>query len=115
MSESLKNRSAAIRDYLAKIEPPVDRTLAYKYSVVAARWEAVRLMIDRGNATPADDHRFRELSHVLGALAKQIGLSGCSEDDKGVNDFPGITFNGFLPGDPSRIIDKTWQEAAEGW
>jgi hypothetical protein len=62
MNESLKNRAAAIRDYLDKQEPPLDPTLVYKYSLIAAQWEAVRLLIDRGKGTVADDRRFNELS-----------------------------------------------------
>jgi hypothetical protein len=104
MIESLRNRAAAIRDYLDKRDLSIDPTMLYRYSVTAAQWEAVRLFIDRGNVTPADDRRFADLTNVLRALSEQIGLGGELTDSRG-----------FLIGDPSRIICDTWQEAAEGW
>jgi hypothetical protein len=105
MRESIKNRAAAVRQYLHRQDDlSADAATIYRYSVTAAQWEAVRLLIDRGKGTPADDTRFAELGRVLKALTKQIGLG----DDI-------TSWKGFLPRDPSRLIDKTWQEAAEGW
>jgi hypothetical protein len=105
MRESIKHRAACIRDYLDRQDDlAADPATMYRYSVTAAQWEAVRLLIDRGKGTPADDKRFDDLSQVLKALTKQIGLG---------DDITG--WNGFLPRDPSRLIEKTWQEAAEGW
>lgn len=105
MRESIKSRAAAIRHYLARQDDlSADAATIYKYSVTAAQWEAVRLLIDRGKGTPADDTRFAELSRVLQALAEEVGLGG------------ELTMHGgFLPRDPSRLIEKTWHEAAEGW
>lgn len=105
MRESIKNRASSIRHYLDKQDDlSADAATIYKYSITAAQWEAVRLLIDKGRGTPADDTRFAELDRVLKALTKQIGLG----DD--------ITaWKGFLPRDPSRLICGTWQQAAEGW
>jgi len=61
----------------------------------------VRLLIDKGKGSPADDKRFAELSDVFRAISVQIGF--------------GELPTGFLPNDPSRILCKSWQEAAEGW
>jgi hypothetical protein len=102
---STKNRAAAIRHYLDKQDDlAADAATIYKYSITAAQWEAMRLLIDMGKGTPADDRRFADLGHVLKALTKQIGLG---DSITGWNDF--------LPCDPIRIIYRTWQEAAEGW
>jgi hypothetical protein len=103
--ESIKSRAAQIRDYLAKQDDlPADPTTIYRYSITAAQWDAVRLLIDRGKGTAADDRRFAELSDVLRTLTRQLGLGHLLT-------MPG----GFLPRDPSRLICNTWQEAAEGW
>jgi hypothetical protein len=64
----------------------------------------MRLLIDRGQGTPADDRRFADLSNVLLKLTKQVGLGDRL-----------TKWNDFLPRDSSRIIYRTWQEAAEGW
>ncbi|OBB86062.1 hypothetical protein [Mycobacterium sp. 852002-30065_SCH5024008] len=103
MRQSIRNRAAAIRQYLNNQDDlSVTAADAYRYSITAAQWEAMRLLIDKGNGTAADDRRFAELGHVLRKLSAQIGL---------VNELP----TDFLPRDPSRLIDKSWQEAAEGW
>ena len=99
------NRAAAIRDYLDKADDLcTDPSTLYRFSVTAAQWEAVRLLIDSGRGTPADDRRLADLTTVLRALGERIGLGGELTDDRG-----------FLVYDPSRIILDTWQEAAEGW
>jgi hypothetical protein len=117
MRESLGNRAAAVRDYLDKQDDlSADPATLYKYSITAAQWEAVRLLIDKGKGTPADDRRFADLSGVLRALTQQIGLGTCTDKDKGEHGIPGLTWpGGWLPRDASRIIDATWQQAAEGW
>jgi hypothetical protein len=113
MSESLTNRAAVIRDYLRKVEPPIAPLLIYRYSATAARWEAVRLLIDRRLATPADDRRFADLSNVLRTLTKKLRLDTCTEEKKGADGIPGLTWaGGWLPYDPQRIICTTWQEGA---
>ena len=105
MRESIRNRAAAIRDYMDKQDDlAADAASIHRYSVTAAQWEAVRLLVDRGKGTAADDRRFVELSDVLKTLSERVGLGGALT-------MPG----GYLPRDPGRLICKTWQEAAEGW
>ena len=105
MRESIKSRAACIRQYLDNQDDlSADAAAIYRYSVTAAQWEAVRLLIDKGKGTAADDRRFAELSDVLKTLSERVGLGGA------------LTMpSGFLPRDSSRLINKTWQEAAEGW
>jgi hypothetical protein len=103
--ESIKNRAAAIRWYLDRQEDlTADRATTYRYSLTAAQWEATRLLVDSGKGKAADDRRLADLGRALGALTRQIGLGD------GLTDV-----NGFLPRDPSRLIEATWQEAAGGW
>ena len=105
MRESIQNRAAAIRQYLDNQDDlAADAASIHRYSVTAAQWEAMRLLIDKGKGTAADDRRFAELSDVLKTLSERVGLGGALT-------MPG----GYFPRDPSRLIDKTWQEAAEGW
>lgn len=80
-----------------------DPATARRYSLVAARWEELCLAADRGQTTPADDTRLRELTQVITAMSGQLGFKALTDA------------NGFLPGDPQRIICESWQEAAEGW
>ncbi len=105
MRESLSDRAAAIRDHLDKQDDlSADPATLYKYSITAAQWEAVRLLIDNGKGTPADDKRLAELTNALRAFSEQIGLGSQLTDSRG-----------FLVSDPSRIICDSWQEAAAGW
>jgi hypothetical protein len=104
MRASIKNRAAAIRHYLNNRDLSIEPVMLYKFSIVAAQWEAVRLLIEKGKGIPADDRRFTDLTHVLQALSKQIGLGEELTDSRG-----------FLIGDPSRIIAETWVQAAERW
>lgn len=67
--------------------------LLYRFSVTSAQWDAVRLLVDSGKGTTAEDERLAEVTRVLGDFSEQIGLGG----------------------NPSRIICKSWQEAAEDW
>jgi hypothetical protein len=62
MRASIKRRAAAIRDNLRKAEPGIGPGSRFRYSVAVAEWEAVRLLIDRGDATRADHKRFAQLS-----------------------------------------------------
>jgi len=97
MRESIKDRAAAIRDYLDRQDDlSGGPAVIYKYSMTAAQWETMRLLIDKGKGTPADDRRFADLSQVLRALTKQIGLG---DSITGWNDF--------LPRDPQRLIDDS--------
>jgi hypothetical protein len=111
VNASLANRAAAIRHYLARLD--ADPAVARRYSLVAARWEALRLAMNRGKTTPADDARFLELTGVLRALTAKLGLA----THPGTEAVEGITDRaGFLPRDPQRIIyAETWQMAADGW
>ena len=105
MRESIKNRAVAIRWYLDRQgDLSVDRASVYRYSLTAAQWEATRLLIDSGKGTPADDRRLADLGRALGVLTQQVGLGEDLTEPRG-----------FLPRDPSRLIDGSWQEAAEGW
>ncbi|MEB3023919.1 hypothetical protein [[Mycobacterium] crassicus] len=116
MSESLRNRSAAIRQYLANVTPAINPVVAHRYSLVAARWEALRLLIDSGNGTARDDQRFSDLGGILRALTKQLGVPTCTDENRGADGIPGLTWpNGFLPGDPERILAADWREAARDW
>jgi len=100
---SIKSRAACIRDYLDRQDDlAADALTIYRYSLVAAQWEAMRLLIDSGNGTPADDRRLADLGNALKMLSRQVGLG---------DELP----TGFLPRDPSRIICDDWQEAARGW
>ena len=76
----------------------------YKYSLAAAQWNAVRLLIDKGTGALADDRRFADLTNVLETLSEQVGLGRDLTDSRG-----------FLVRDPQRMICASWQEAAEGW
>jgi hypothetical protein len=105
MRESIKNRAAAIRHYLAgQTDLVAGPATMYGYSLTAAQWESLRLLIDTGMGTPADDRRLAELGRVLKTFTKQIGLG---------DDLTGS--RGFLVRDPQRLMYDTWQEAAEAW
>lgn len=101
MRAAITNRAAAIRHYLDGCATPA---ALYRYSITAAQWEATRLLIDKGQGTPADDRRLAELGRALAVLTQRV-LPGEDLTDS----------RGFLPRDPSRLISRTWQEAAEGW
>lgn len=101
MSNRISERAAAIRDYL-RDQP--DRGLVRKYSFVAARFEEMKLAQYDGRTTPDDDARFREVSEMLRALGKRLGLG---DSVTGWRDF--------LPGDPQRIFSGSWLESARLW
>lgn len=104
MNESIKNRAAAIRDYTSKFHSPAPVDL-YRYSIALATWDQLRLKIDRGPATVADDQRFAELTARCEDLSEKVTGSRAL-----------TTPSGFLAGCASeRIICATWQEASEGW
>lgn len=112
MSAALDSRAAAIRDYLGR--HGIGGPLAGKYAVIAARWEQLRLLARDGQATPADDARFRELSRVLSVFSDRLALPVVSD---GPEVIAGVTgFHGFLPFDPQRLLPgETWSSAAAGW
>jgi hypothetical protein len=100
--DAVRERAAAIREYLSRHGK--DPSVAHPYSVAAARWEELRLSRHRGLTRPQDDTRLRVLEVALSELSEELGLG------------PGITCSrGFLKRDPSRIICRTWQDAAEAW
>jgi hypothetical protein len=66
MKPSISSRAARIRDYLDKQNDlSADPMTLYKYSLAAAQWDSVRLLIDSGRGTPVDDQRFADLTNVL--------------------------------------------------
>ncbi|GBE65994.1 hypothetical protein MFM001_24560 [Mycobacterium sp. MFM001] len=81
--------------------PITAQRLVRKYSFVAARFEQMRLAQHDRTTTPDDDARFREVTEMLSALAKKLGL--------------GDSVNGFLPGDPQRIFNDSSLECARLW
>jgi hypothetical protein len=97
----LADREAAIRHWLDAMDKP--RPTAARYAMVAARWEQLRLAQARGRTTPADDTRLRELAVSVQAFGETLGLG------------PNITVNGYLPGDPGRIISQNWRDNIEDW
>jgi hypothetical protein len=101
MSSGIAERAAAIRHYLA--DHP-DRTLVRRYSFVAARWEELRLAQHDGNTTPDDDNRFREVTEMLRALTKKLGLGDIVTG-----------WRDFLPKDPQRLLGDSWLESARLW
>jgi hypothetical protein len=74
----------------------------------------LRLAIDRGKTRPTDFDRYRELSAVLRALTKELGLETVSVGSGDA--IPGLTdARGFLPGDPQRMFTGVdWRNDAEG-
>jgi hypothetical protein len=79
-----------IREYLTRLTQ-CDQTAVYRYSTAAARWEALRLLIDQGKAAPADEHKFRQLSVVLRGLTAALGLPVATEDHHGPDAIVGLT------------------------
>ena len=72
MRESIKNRAAAIRQYVDNRNLPADPATIYRYSVTAAQWEATRLLIDKGKGTAADDRRRLQPRRPPQRLPRQI-------------------------------------------
>jgi hypothetical protein len=108
---TLSNRSNSIRHHLRGADPVKVR----QYATLAARWEELRLRIDRRQTTPGDDARYRELSAALRVLTAELGLKVVSVDHG--DGVAGITdAAGFLPGDVQRLFDGIdWRAAAEDW
>lgn len=114
---SIANRASVIRQDIHRLTD-ADRSLIYRYSMTATRWEALRLLIDQGKSTPADDRRFSELSAILWDLTERLGLEVATEERCAPDAVVGITvpWGGFIPGDCSYLISgETWQTAASGW
>jgi hypothetical protein len=101
VSNQIAERAGAIRQYL-RDEP--DQSLVRKYSFLAARFEEMKLAQIEGGTTPAEDVAFQEVSEMLLVLTKKLGLG---ESVTGWREF--------LPGDPQRIVSKSWLESARLW
>lgn len=104
MNEAIKNRAAAIRDYTSKFYSPPPGDL-YRFSIALATWDALRLKIDRGPATVADDQRLAELRGRCEDLSEKV------LNTRQLTSREGFLFGCFA----DRIINTSWQEAAEGW
>lgn len=118
------NLSAMIAEYLTRLlDPPADPGLIRRYSLVAARFQALRLLIDEGKSTPADYLRFRELGDLMRTLTVKLDLPDVATvDSAGPDAVVGVTdAAGFLPLDFGYLIGQSWQESArfdgsaQGW
>lgn len=98
----MAEREAAIRHWLDAMDKP--RPTAARYAMAAARWEQLRIMQARGQTTPGDDTRLRELVVTVQALGEKLGLGSNITDSQG-----------YLIGDPGRIISKNWRDNIEMW
>jgi hypothetical protein len=113
-------RSAEIADWLIWTRIGASRAAVKRYARTAAAWENLRLRIDTSTASPADAADFKQLTIRMREMVKQFGLTekrwhlvpvAASED--GENAVRGVTDpNGFLLGDPARLLSGTWQESA---
>lgn len=117
MIESIRNRAGILRLDIERASCSVDRALIYRWSVCAARWEALRLKIDQGLAAPADDRRYADLTAVLRVISAKLGLETATDDNRAEDSVVGVTvsWGGFLPGDCSHLLGDSWQESAAGW
>ena len=117
MSAALDNRASVIRGDIARMELPLDPATVRRYSIIAARWEELRLLIHEGKSAPADEHRFREGTPIFRALTAELGLDAADETHPGPETIPGITgWDGFLACDFSYLIaNETWQSTAADW
>jgi hypothetical protein len=104
MNASTANRASSVRHYLDAFGVNTDPATLYRFSVLLASWEGLRLLIDAGRGTVADDHRLTALHHMLEPLSQEMGL-GTELTDK----------RGFLRRDPQRLICSDWRHAAAGW
>lgn len=103
-------RAAEIRSW-TRPPRPVSLTKVAQYATLAASWEDYRLRVHR-DALPADAERFLALTAALRASVAELGLPRiCAADDPG-DGVPGITDrNGYLSGDPARILGDPWPYA----
>lgn len=106
---SLVERAAEVRGW-TRPGRPVSMNRLVSYGHVAALWEVYRLRCRR-SPVPADDRKFVELSATVRGLAADLGLTTCTDATANADGVPGITDrNGFLPGDPARILYQTWSD-----
>ena len=104
MKESVKNRAAAIREYVSvRLDLSPDPGALYRFSVALATWDELHLQIDTGPAAVEDDQRFAELTYLCQDLSEKIGLGR------------ELTIPGGFPAGlaSERIICDSWQEAAK--
>jgi hypothetical protein len=104
-------RAAEIRSW-TKPPRPVSLDKVAKYARLAAVWEDFRLKVHL-HSLPADAERFVALTAALRPLVAQLGLPRvCTTDNPG-DGVPGVTDrNGYLIGDPARILRVLWPHAA---
>jgi hypothetical protein len=107
---SLEERVAAIRSWTHPPRP-VNLKMVADYATVAASWEDYRLKVYR-EPLAADAERFLALTTALRPLVAALGLPRiCTADDPG-DGVPGITDRqGYLSGDPARILGDPWPYA----
>ena len=105
-------RAAQIREFtLRKLSEPISRSELSRYSATAARWERLRLHLYRHASTPGDDLRFSNLTVLLRRLVADLELTTCTEENSNAHGIVGVTDgNGFLCGDPARIIYSSWSD-----
>jgi hypothetical protein len=100
----VKEHAAEIRSDMARLgkDPAVSR----RYAMVAARWDWLRLLRDRGDSAPGDDMRFAELTNVLRGLSEQLQLDVATEGHCGPDAVIGVTvpWGPWLPGDCGYLI-----------
>ena len=103
-------RAAEIRSW-TRPPRPVGLNRVAEYAKVAANWEEYRLRVHL-HSLPADAERFLALTTVLRPLVAELGLPRiCTAEDPGEG-VPGITDrNGYLIGDPARLLNEGWVRA----
>lgn len=91
-----------------------DPAQLHAWAECAARWEALRLRMDRGLAVPADRQRYDQLTAILRQMTARLGLDVVGDDCTDPRAVPGITQDdGHIAGDLAWLMGETWQESAE--
>jgi hypothetical protein len=107
---TLEIRAAEIRTW-TKPGRPVNVERVAEYARVAATWELYRLKVHAGPLA-ADAERFVTLTTALRDLVCDLALPRVCTIDSPGDGVPGITDrNGFLIGDPARIMSVPWAYA----
>jgi hypothetical protein len=125
---SIEERAADIRRW-TKPSNPVPLAVVVRYAKAAAIWERMRWRLYKSTPTPADDERFAALSGVLRDQLREMGyqIKDVGEPEpaqlrrsdlrqqnlRREHAVTGITSDGFLPGDPARLLDGDWRDQAE--
>lgn len=102
-------RAAEIRTWITgRLTRPVPLARVAAYARVAASWEDYRLRV-HDHPLPADAERLVALTGALRELSAELGLATCTGADAGADGVPGCTdANGYLPGDPARLLCEGW-------